>query len=337
VTSAPGTEAGATAPASPALARSRARRRAVWRRRLTVLGFLSPWLVGFSIFFGYPLVMTAYLSFTHYDLLNPPRWIGLSNYRYMFGTDDQIWSAVRNTLWFIAVSVPLQVIFALGIAMMLTRAKAGVGLFRTVFYLPALVPPVAATLGFVYVLNPSTGPVNTLLSKIGIEGPLWFNDPAWAKPSLVMLSLWGIGNIMVIFLAAVLDVPRHLYESADLDGASAFQRLRLVTLPLVSPVILFSVVLGVINGLQYFTQAYVAASVAAGQASQAGGTSTLELGYPEGSTLFYPVLLYYHGFQFFDMGYASAMAALLLVVAFALTLVIVHGSRRLVHYQGAAR
>jgi multiple sugar transport system permease protein len=153
----------------------------------------------------------------------------------------------------------------------------------------------------------------------------------------VMLGLWGIGNTMVIFLAAVLDVPKHLYESADLDGAGAYQRMRWVTLPLISPVLLFAVILGVIQGLQYFTQAYVAASVAAGQASQAGGTSTLELGYPEGSTLFYPILLYYHGFRYFHMGYASAMAVLLLAVAFALTLVIIRGSRRFVHYQGAAR
>jgi multiple sugar transport system permease protein len=152
-----------------------------------------------------------------------------------------------------------------------------------------------------------------------------------------MLGLWGIGNTMVIFLAAVLDVPKHLYESADLDGAGPYQRMRWVTLPLISPVLLFAVILGVIQGLQYFTQAYVAASVAAGQASQAGGTSTLELGYPEGSTLFYPILLYYHGFRYFHMGYASAMAVLLLAVAFALTLVIIRGSSRFVHYQGAAR
>ena len=198
-------------------------------------------------------------------------------------------------------------------------------------------PPVAATLGFVYLLNPATGPVNLILGKLGVEGPLWFNDPGWAKPSLVMLGLWGIGNTMVIFLAAVLDVPKHLYESADLDGAGAYQRMRWVTLPLISPVLLFAVILGVIQGLQYFTQAYVAASVAAGQASQAGGTSTLELGYPEGSTLFYPILLYYHGFRYFHMGYASAMAVLLLAVAFALTLVIIRGSSRFVHYQGAAR
>jgi multiple sugar transport system permease protein len=335
----PVAEAGASAPASPrpVADRRQARKKAAWRRRRLVLTLMSPWIVGFLVFIAYPLVMSVYLSFTHYDLLSPPRWLGLANYRYMFGSDDQIWPAIRNTLWIIVVGVPLQVLFAFGISVMLTRAKQGVGFFRTVFYLPALAPPVAAALGFVYLLNPATGPVNTLLAKIGIEGPLWFNDPAWAKPSLVLLSLWGVGTLMIIFLAAVLDVPRHLYESAELDGAGPFQRMRWVTLPTISPVLLFAVVLGVIQGLQYFTQAYVAATVAAGQASQAGGTSNLELGYPQGSTLFYPILLYYHGFKYFDMGYAAAMAIVLLAVSFAVTLVILVNSRRWVHYGGAVR
>jgi multiple sugar transport system permease protein len=213
---------------------------------------------------------------------------------------------------------------------MLARAKSGAGFFRTVFYLPALAPPVAATLGFVYILNPATGPLNTILGKLGIQGPLWFQSPHWSKPALVGLGLWGIGNTMVIFLAAVLDVPQHLYESAELDGAGPLQRLRWVTLPSVSPVILFAVVLGVIQGLQYFTQAYVAASIASGQASQAGDTLNA-LGYPEDSTLFYPVLLYQHGFNDFQMGYASSMSMLLLVVSFAVTLVIVLNSRKWVH------
>jgi len=324
------------APAA-ALARRRAKRRATWRRRGVVLVFLSPWIVGFSVFFGYPLVMSAYLSFTTYDLLSSPQWVGLGNYRYLFRDDPEIWTAVKNTLWLVAVLVPLQVLFAFGVATMLARAKTGVGFFRTVFYLPALVPPVAATLGFVYILNPATGPVNTILDKLGIDGPLWFNDPAWAKPSLTLLGIWGIGNTMVIFLAAILDVPRHLAESAELDGAGPFRRMRWVTLPTISPVILFSVVIGVIAAMQYFTQAYVAAAVAAGQASQAGSVSTLELGYPEGSTMFYPILLYYNGFRFFQMGYASAMAMLMLGVAFLLTLLILGQSRRWVHYQGAAR
>jgi multiple sugar transport system permease protein len=294
---------------------------------------MSPWLVGFSVFFGYPLVMSVYLSFTHYDLLSSPRWVGTANYRYMLHVDPQFWTAVRNTLWIIAFAVPLQVLFAFGIAAMLVRARAGAGFFRTVFYLPALAPPVAATLGFVYLLNPATGPVNTLLGHVGITGPLWFQSPAWSKPSLVLLSLWGVGNTMIIFLAAILDVPRHLYESAELDGAGPLQRLRWVTVPSISPVILFSVILGVIQGLQYFTQAYVAAGVAAGQASQAADVTAVNLGYPQESTLFYPVLLYVHGFSDFQMGYASALAVMLLVVSFAVTLVIVLNSRRWVHYR----
>ena len=298
---------------------------------------MSPWIVGFTVFFGYPLIASVYLSFNHYDLISRPRWVGTANYAFMLHHDPQIWNAVKNTLWLMAFAVPLQVIFAFGIATMVTRAKAGVGFFRTVFYLPALAPPVAATLGFVYILNPATGPINTILKHLGVTGPLWFNDPGWAKPSLVLLSMWGVGNFMVIFLAAILDVPRHLYESAELDGAGPFQRLRLVTLPSISPVILFSVVLGVIYGLQYFTQAFVAASIAGGAASQAGAVSSLELGYPEGSTLFYPILLYYHGFKYFNMGYASALAILLLGVSFAVTLIIVRNSRRWVHYGGAVR
>ncbi len=298
---------------------------------------MSPWLVGFCVFIGYPLVYSAYLSLHSYDLLSPPRWVGLANYRYLFTEDPEVGTAVRNTLWLVAIAVPLQVLFAFGIAVMVTRAKRGAGLFRTIFYLPALAPPVAAALGFVYLLNPATGPVNTMLDKLGIEGPLWFNDPGWSKPSLTLLGMWGVGTIFVIFLAAILDVPKHLHESAELDGAGALRRLWYVTLPTISPVILFAVVLGVIQALQYFTQAYVAASIAAGQASQAGTVSTLEQGYPEGSTLFYPILLYYHGFRFFNMGYASAMAMLLLAVAFAVTLIIVRNSRRWVHYSGAVR
>ena len=313
--------------------RRRARRKAQWRRRFTVLAFMSPWLVGFSVFVAYPLVATVYFSFTHYDLLSPARWIGLANYKYMFNEDQQIWPAVKNTLWLVVIMVPLKVMFAFGVALMLTRARRGIGFFRAVFYLPALAPPVAATLGFVYLLNPATGPVNAVLGVVGIEGPLWFNDPSWSKPALTLLLLWGVGNTMIIFLAALVDVPRHLYESAQLDGAGPLQRLRWVTLPSISPVILFAVVIGTIEALQLFTQAYVAAAIAAGSASSAGDPSN-DLGYPEDSTLFYPVLLYQQGFRFFNMGYAAAMAVLLLVVSFAICVLIVRNSRRWVHYAG---
>lgn len=327
-----GAGTGQPVPARPAPDRRRAKSRAEWRRRRLVALLMAPWIVGFSIFFAYPIVTSVYLSFNHYDLLSSPRWVGLSNYHYLFHVDPDVGVAVRNTvIWMVFIAVPLQVLFAFGIAMLLARARRGVGIFRTIFYLPALAPPVAATLGFVYILNPSTGPVNTILGWIGIDGPLWFQSPQWSKPSLIGLGLWGVGNTMVIFLAAVLDVPKHLYESAEIDGAGPLQRLRWVTLPSISPVILFAVVLGVIQGLQYFTQAFVAAGVASGQASQAADVTSSSLGYPLRSTLFYPVLLYQHGFNDFQMGYASAMAVLLLVVSFAVTLVIVLNSRRWVH------
>jgi multiple sugar transport system permease protein len=320
--------------ATAARDRRRAKRNAAWRRRGLVLGLMSPWIVGFSVFFAYPLVMSAYLSLNHYDLLSAPRWVGLANYRYLFENDQLVWPAVKNTLWLMVFYVPAQVLFAFGISMLLARARRGVGFFRTVFYLPALVPTVAGTLGFVYLLNPATGPVNIALHHLGIEGPLWFHSPTWSKPSLTLLGLWGIGNMMIIFLAAVVDVPRQLYESAELDGAGPLQRMRWVTLPSISPVILFALVIGVIDSMQYFTQAYVAASIAVGQSAS---QSAENLGYPEQSTLFYPVLLYQQGFRYFNMGYASAMAMLLLAVALGVTLLILRSSRLWVFYQGARR
>jgi multiple sugar transport system permease protein len=317
--------------------RERAKKRAKWRRRRLVLLLLSPWLVGFTIFFGYPLIANVYFSFTHYDLLSSPRWIGLKNYQFLFNGDRQIGPAVKNTLWMLAIAVPLQVLFAFGVAVMATRARRGLGFFRTVFYLPALAPPVAATLGFVYILNPAFGPVNTVLSKIGIKGPLWFQDPSWSKPSLVLLGVWGVGNTMIIFIAALLDVPRHLYESAEIDGAGALRRLWYVTLPTISPVILFAVVIGVIDGLQYFSQGYVAATASSPTGNGAGDTAGNSIGYPENSTLFYPVWLYQQGFGYFNMGYAAAMSVLLLVVALAVTALILRNSRRFVHYGGLVR
>ena len=310
---------------APALAvpdRRRAKRRAAWRRRGIVLAFLSPWIVGFCIFFGYPLVIQRVPLVHSYDLLNPPRWVGLGNYRYLFQDDPEIWTAVKNTLWLIAIAVPLQVLFAFGIAMMLTRARTGAGVFRTVFYLPALAPPVAATLGFVYLLNPATGPVNT-----GLEQARDRRAALVQRPRVVEA---------VADAARDLGHRQHRWSSSSrrsstsrststsrpqLDGAGAFQRLRWVTLPTISPVILFAVVIGRDPGA-----AVLHAGVRRRDRRRRPGvagrrpSSTLELGYPEGSTLFYPILLYYNGFRFFHMGYASAMAMLLLAVAFALTL-----------------
>ncbi len=327
-----------TAAATPASSLPRKRTRAAARhRRVTAAAFMSPWIVGFSVFFAYPLVTSAYLSLTHYDGLSSPRWLGLANYRYLFGTDHEAWPAVRNTLWLLAFMVPIQVLFAFGIALMLSRARRGIGILRTIFYLPALAPPVAATIGFVYLLNPATGPLASGLGKLGIQSPLWFDAPHWVKPSLTLLAIWSVGNMMVIFLAAIIDVPRELHEAAAIDGAGAWARLVHVTLPSISPVILFSAVIAVVDALQYFDQAFVASSVAAGSAGQAADSVSKNLGAPGDATLFYPVRLYQEGFVYSNLGYASAMAVLLFLVAAGIAVLVIRRSRRWIYQQGAER
>jgi multiple sugar transport system permease protein len=295
------------------------------RHNATILSFLAPALIGILVFFLYPLVSAVYFSFTKFDLLSVPQWIGLGNYRRM-AEDPFLLQSVRNTLWMVVVFVPVRIIAAIGLSMLLTQIKQGASIFRTIFYLPALAPPVAATIAFVYLLKPGTGPVNTFLAHIGINGPLWFNSPDWAKPSLVLLGLWAIGDIMVIFLAAVLGVPESLYEAASLDGANAWHRFRYVTIPTIRPVILFAAVTGVIYTLQYFDQAAVAGAIASGNATTGGGASA-SFGYPEGSTFTYPLWLYQVGFRYGALGYANAMAVALFIVALAVTVILLRRSK----------
>jgi multiple sugar transport system permease protein len=286
---------------------------------------MAPALLGIVIFFVYPLFSALYFSFTKFNLLSPPRWVGLENYRFM-AEDQNLLAAAKNTAWFVVVLVPARILASLGTGVLLSHIKRGASVYRTIFYLPALVPPVAATIAFVYLFKPETGPVNTFLAKVGIEGPLWFNSPTWSKPSLVLLGIWSCGDLMVIFLAALLDVPVEQHEAAQLDGANAWQRFRNITLPSISPVILFAAITGVISTLQYFTQAAVAASVASNQATTGGGISST-FGYPENSTFTYPLWLYVVGFRYNAMGYANALAIVLFVVSFAVTAVLLRRSR----------
>lgn len=281
------------------------------------LALLAPALLGLLIFFVYPLVASVYYSFTRYDLVSAPEWIGLRNYEYLFTKDPKVWTAMRNTGWFVVIMVPVKIVFALLVAGLLVRAKRASGLWRTLFYLPALVPPVASVVAFVFLFNPATGPVNQILKALGIQGPLWFNDPAWSKPSLLLLAIWVMGDIMIIFLAALLDVPREQYEASSLDGANGLQQLRYVTLPNIVPVLLFAFVTGVIAALQYFTEAAVASGVASGKAVVGEGTGS-NLGYPGSSLLTYTEWLYVRGFGQYQLGYASALAVLLFVVSSAL-------------------
>lgn len=287
--------------------------------------FLAPWAIGLVLFFAYPLVATAYFSFTNYNGLDTADWVGFRNYAFMFTDDPTVRIAAYNTLWLVVVLTVSRVVFALGVASVLAKLRRGGSLIRTLCYLPSLVPPVAATLTFAFLFNPGTGPANTILGWFGIDGPLWFNDPAMAKPSLTLLTLWCSGELMIIFLAALLDVPKTLYEAAQIDGAGPWTQFRKITLPSISPVLLFGVVNSIIFALQYFTQAVVAGSVASGSADLAGASNNI--GYPSNSTLTFPIWLYQEGFHAYHMGYASAMAVVLFAVSFVFTAILIRQLR----------
>jgi len=294
------------------------------RKGLVAVAFLAPMLAGVTVFFVYPLIMTVYYSFTTFNLLSAPKWNHFANWKYLFTLDPVVRKAAANTAWFIVVMVPVRIVGAMVVASVLTRARRASGLFRTIYYLPALIPPVASTIAFVYVLNPTSGPVNVALSKIGAllgtiglhvnPHPGWFANAAWSKPSLALLGLWAVGDIMVIFLASLLDVPSEQYEAAEIDGAGSFARFRYVTLPHMQPVILFSAVTGIIGALQYFTQPAVASATAQGKATVGAGMTTT-LGWPQNSTLTYGQWLYNQAFGYSKMGYASALAVVMFVVS----------------------
>jgi multiple sugar transport system permease protein len=290
----------------------RSRRR---RERLRNLAFLSPWLIGTGLFFLYPLATTAWLSFTRYDGFVSPTWDGLDNWRFVFRDYPFFWPALRNTLWFVLVLVTLRIVVGLSLGMLVINVKRGSSVLRTVFYAPFLAPPVAATLAFVFLLNPGTGPLNSLLGHLGLPQPGWFNDPAWSKPALTLLAVWGVGDLMVIFMASLLDVPRELYEAASLDGAGTVRRFRHVTLPHLRPILLFAVITGVIATMQYYTEPLVAGQVASGQIGGSG--QQVQPGYPAGSTLTLPQLVYNLGFQRFDIGAACVIAMVLFLLSMA--------------------
>jgi multiple sugar transport system permease protein len=288
------------------------------REGLRTLAFLSPWLIGLSVFFLYPLASTVYFSIMKYDGFRPPTWNGLGNWTYVFTHYPNFWPALRDTLWLVIVVVTARVVFGLGVGLLITKIKTGAGLFRTAFYLPYLAPPVAATLAFAFLLNPGTGPVNHLLGDLGLPQPGWFNDPHWSKPALTLLALWGVGDLMVIFMASLLDVPGEQYEAAELDGAGAWQRFRFVTLPNISPIVLFAVVTGVIQAMQYYTQPLVAGKVASGVIGSGAG-QIYDPGYPQQSTLTLPQVIYNLGFQRFDIGSACVVALVLFALSMAFT------------------
>ncbi|MFG1649687.1 carbohydrate ABC transporter permease [Micromonospora sp. NPDC049275] len=282
--------------------------------------FLSPWLIGLMGVTAVPMLLSLYLSFTNYDILTPfseVEWVGLANYERMFTADPSYWHAVRVTLTFALIAVPLKLAAALGVALLLNRAWRGVGLFRGLFYLPSLLGgSVALAIVWVSMFN-RDGAFNSLLSLVGIEGKPWVNDPDWALETLMVLAVWQFGAPMVIFLAGLKQVPTELYEAASVDGAGRFRQFRNVTLPMLSPVIFFNLVLETINGFQGFTAAFVLSN----------GT-----GGPVDSTLMYTLNLYITGFTELQMGYASAMAWVFLLAIAVITAILFSTGRFWVHY-----
>lgn len=299
--------------------RARARRSAARKRRLTVLLLISPWVVGFCVFTLYPIVNSFYWSFTVKRYGAPARWIGLKNYELLLGNDD-LGKALRNTAYLAAVGLPVRIGVAMLCASLLARPRRGNGIYRLLFYVPSVVPAVASGALFFFLLKEG-GPVSSLFRLFGAEAPLWFGDPAWAKPALIMVGTWALGDLMLIFLAGLVDIPRSLYEAAELDGAGRWAKFRHVTLPMISPVTFFTLLTGMIGVLQSFDQAFVFS-----QGVRRGRLT----GEPDGSLLTYAMLQLRH-FQDGRIGFASAMAWVMFLITLAITLVMLASRKRWVH------
>ena len=323
-----------TGPGAPETPRGRGHRHGSTRTRwYVVVGFMSLFIVGFGVFILYPMVMVFYYSFTNFKVgsLQPVHFVGLQNYiQLASGTVGQLfWKSVGNTLWMVVILVPVETIWAILVAGLVNSFKRASGIYRTIFFLGSMVAVVAAALSWMVMMNPA-GPINHALAAIGIKGPLWFGDPAWAKPTLVMMATWMIGNMMVIFCAALLDVPKQLYEAAEIDGAGTVHKFISVTLPSISPVIFFAVITEVIYTFQYFTQAYVIST-----AGHSNLQTSITIGQPQNSLYFYTTMIYQQGFMFFKTNTASALAVLLFIVILIITIIFIRASRDLIYYQGA--
>jgi len=293
-------------------------------RRKALEGYLyiSPFLIGFLIFTAYPLFASLYLSFTNYNIISPPVWAGLENYQRAFTGDDLFWSSLARTGKYALYIVPLGIACSLGAAMLLNQGYRGTAIFRTFFFLPSITPIIASVLIWLWLLQPSIGVVNYLLSLIGIPGPPWIQSTTWSVPSLVMIGIWNTagGSRMIVFLAGLQGVPQELYEASHIDGASPWQRFINVTVPMISPTIFFNLIVSVIGALSVFSVAYI-------------GTQ----GGPAYATYFYVYHLYVSAFQYSLMGYAAALAWIFLLIVLTLTVVQFRLQDRWVFYAGDDR
>ncbi len=290
-------------------------------RQEAIEGYVGilPWLLGLIFFTAGPMVASAVLSLTNWDIVRPPVWIGLGNYVELFTADPLFWTSLRVTLTYVVFAVPLQIIFGVALALLLNMRLRGMHLFRTLFYIPAVLSGVAIALMFMWVLQPDYGAVNSALALVGIEGPGWFWDPAWALPSIVLMSLWRAGATGgVIYLAGLQNISPHLYEAARVDGASAWHRFWRITLPLLTPTVFFQLVVGLIDAFRVFAEVYV-----------------ITQGGPLRATFFYMLYLFQVGFQDFHMGYASALAWVLILITALVGVITFKTSDRWVYYEAA--
>lgn len=305
---------------SPTSFRRRRLSRSVVRENLAGYLFVGPFLLGFLVFWALPLVAVVYLSLTSYDLLTQPAFVGFANYERMLSADPLFWKSLRVTTLYSLGSVLLQVVFGLGLALLLNQKVRGLAFYRTLFYLPTVVSGVAVAYMWLWVFNPVAGIANQLLGLVGLEGKNWFFDLDWVLPTFIVMSLWNIGGSMVLYLAGLQGVPTTLYEASELDGAGPLRKLKDVTIPMISPVIFFNFVIGIINSFQIFTNALV-----------------ITEGGPANSTLFLVLYLYRNAFENLRMGYASTLAIALFVVVLVLTAISFRLSKRLVYYESELR
>jgi multiple sugar transport system permease protein len=289
-----------------------------WRNLGMGLAFISPWLIGFCVFLVYPIYYTVRISFTRYTGFGTAKWIGLENYRHMIH-DDVFWTAVYNTLYYTGLAVPVGVVAAMALALAMNTKVPEVPIFRAIVYIPSVIP--LFTLSFIYqvLMNPTQGIFNRILIFFGLPNINWFGNPAYSKLALVILAQFGAGQAAIIFLAALKGIPPSLHEAAAIDGASVFRRFFNITVPLMTPVILYDIILGLSLGLQIFTQVYIL-----------GGDPP---GSPANSTMMYVVYLYVNGFRYGALGYAAAMAWVLFVVTMLISLVIFKTSKYWVNYE----
>jgi multiple sugar transport system permease protein len=279
------------------------------------LGFTSLWIIGLAVFTAYPVFASLYYSFCDYSILKSPVWCGLENYTQL-AQDGLFWKSLGNTLFYAGLSVPLGTVVALGLAVLLNCDMRGKSAFRLLFFMPSIVPIVASSMLWLWIFNGQyglmNGFLNLVLAPFGLHGPAWLADPAWSKPALVIMSLWSTGNAVVIYLAGLQNVPLELYEAAEIDGASAWDRFRHITLPTIAPVVTFNAIMALISAMQLFAQAYIMSEGANGNGNASDGN-------PARSTLFYTIYLFSTAFQDLRMGYASAMAYILFVITAVLT------------------